>query len=101
MEPKAGGGGGFIVLFGSKALADEVVGKFTRLEYSIDTFADAKIHPTITCVGGEVVFGYELLGDLLEVNAGILGAIGVCAQVKFIYVKANKACNFAGEDAIN
>ena len=101
MDPKAGGGGGFIVYFGSKALAEEVVGKFTSLGYYIDTSADAKVHPTITCIGGEVVFSYELLGDVLEVNAGILGAIEGCSQVKFIYVKAHKACTFAGEEAIN
>ena len=31
MEPKDGGSGGFIVPFGSKALAEEVVGDFTVL----------------------------------------------------------------------
>ena len=31
MNPKAGGGGGFIVSFISEALAEEVVGKFTGL----------------------------------------------------------------------
>ena len=31
MEPKSGGSGGSIVPFGSEALAEEVVGKFTVL----------------------------------------------------------------------
>ena len=31
VEPKAGGGGGFILSFGIKVLAEEVVGKFTGL----------------------------------------------------------------------
>ena len=53
------------------------------------------------CIGGEVVLSYKLLGDGLEVNAGILGEIQRCDQVKFLYVKAHKACNFAGKDAIN
>ena len=43
--------------------------------YSIDTQEDIKLHPTIMCIGGEVVFGYELLWDVLEVNGGILGEI--------------------------
>ena len=60
-------------------LAGEVVGKFTGLGESIDTFAGAKVHPTITCIGGEVLFSYELLGGILEVNAGILGSIDGCA----------------------
>ena len=79
MKPKAWGGGGFIVSFVSKALAEEDVGKFTGLGYSIDAFADAKSYPTIPCKGDEVVFRYELLGNILEVNAGILGAIERCA----------------------
>ena len=57
---RPGGGGGFTVPFGTEALAEEVVGTFTGLGYPIDTFADAKLHPTIMCIGGEVVFGYEL-----------------------------------------
>ena len=57
---------------------EEVVGKFTGLGQSIDAFADAKVHPTITCIGGEVVFSYELLGGVLEVNAGICGLIEGC-----------------------
>ena len=101
MEPKAGGGGSFIVPFGTEALAEEVVGKFTGLGYSIHTFADAKVYPTIVCMGGEVVFGYELSGNVLEVNADILGAIEACAQVEVLYVKAHKAFTFTGEDDIN
>ena len=66
VEPKVECGGGFIVSFGSKALAEEVVGKFTDLGYSIDTFANAKVHPTITCIGGEILFSYELLGGVLR-----------------------------------
>ena len=52
-------------------------------------------------MGGEVVFGYELLGNVLEVNADILGVIEGCAQVEVIYVKAHKLCAFAGEYSIN
>ena len=78
MDPKSGGGGGFIVSFVSEALAEEVIGKFTGLGYSIDTFADAKLHPNIMCICGKVVFSYELLGVVLELNVGILGAIEGC-----------------------
>ena len=101
MDPKAGGGGGFIVPFGIKALVEEVVGKFTVLGSSIDTQEDIKLHPTIMCIGGEVVFGYELLWDVLEVNGGILGEIEGCAQVKFLCVKAHKVCAFAEEYTID
>ena len=52
-------------------------------------------------MGGDIVFGYEILGNVLEVNADILGAIKGCAQVEVLYVKAHKACAFAGEDSIN
>ena len=100
MEPKSGGGGSFIAPFGSLALVEEAVGEFTSLGYSIDTFADAKVHPTIICIGGEIVFGYELLGGVLEMNTGILGAIEGCTQVKFLHFKAHKACAFTGDDAI-
>ena len=34
-------------------------------------------------------------------NAGIIGAIGVCDQVKVLDVKAHKTCTFVEEDAIN
>ena len=101
MEPKAGGGGGSIVPYGSEALAEEVVGKFTGLGQSIDTFAAVKVQPTITCIVDEVILGYKLVGGVLEVNSGILGAIKLCAQVIVLYFKAHKMCAFAGEDAIN
>ena len=51
---------------------------------------NAKVHPTITCIGGEVVFSYELLGDVVEVDAGIIGAIEGFAQVKRIISKHTK-----------
>ena len=79
VNPNAGGGGGFILSFVSEALAEEVVGKFTGLGYSVDTFADAKLYPTITCIDSEFIFSYELLWDVLEVYARILGAIEECA----------------------
>ena len=75
MDPKAGGGCGFIVPFGIEALVEKVIGEFTGMGNSIHTFVDAKVYPTIMCIGGEVVFGYELLGDFLEVNVYILWAI--------------------------
>ena len=100
VEPKAEGGGGFIVPFGIEALAEEVVGKFSSQGESIHTFTDAKVYPTIACMGGEVVFGYELFGNVLEVNADILGAIKGCAKVEVLYVKAHKACAFMVEDYI-
>ena len=101
VNPKAGGGGSFIVSFVIQPLAEEVISKFTGLGQSIGTFADAKVCPTITCIGGEVVFSYELIGDVLEVNVGIIGMIEGCAQVKVLDVKAHKACIFVGQDAIN
>ena len=39
-------------------------------------------------MGGDIVFGYEILGNVLEVNADILGAIEGCAQVEVLYFKA-------------
>ena len=101
VKPKACGGGGFIVYFVIQALAEEFFGKFTGMGQSIDTFVGVKLYPTIPCIGGEVVFGYQLLGDVLEVNAGIFGVIEGCDQVKVLDVKAHKASTLAGQDAIN
>ena len=55
-----------------------------------------KVYPTIPCIGGEVVFRYKFLGDVLEVNSGILGAIEGCAEVKNLDIKAHEVCTFEG-----
>ena len=83
-----------------EAFFEEVVGEYARLREAVDAAVDFEVYPAIVDYGGKVVFGNELIGDVVNFDADIFVSVKWGAEVEVFDVKACKFCVCSGEDAV-
>ena len=100
VSPEAGREVALIVPMELEPFKEQVVGKFSGLFESVDSFVDFEIYPSSVCVMCEIVLVDEFLRDVTEFDPDIFSAVKWRAEVEVGDVITCKTCVFGGEDAV-
>ena len=65
-----------------EAFGEEVVGKFACLFEPVHALGELKIYPSVVYILIEIVFINDLLRDVGELDAGVLGPVSIYVDIR-------------------
>ena len=78
----------------AEAFFEEIVGEYAGLGEAVDATTDLEVHPAVVGYGGEVVFGDELVGNVVDFDADVFIAVEWGAEVEVFDVETGKLAFF-------
>ncbi len=100
VAPETRSGSRFVVTFGLKASAKEIVGQDACLGKTITSLASFKVDPTITILTGEIVFFNELCRYVQDLDADVFWVRHGSVEVEVLQVDQAKLCPFLRQDTV-
>ena len=100
VAPETRRGSRFVVTFGLKTGAKEIVDQDACLGKTITSLENFKVDPTITILTGEIVFFYELCRYVRDFDADIIRVGHGSVEVEVLQVDRAEMCPFSRQDTV-